>query len=303
MNKVLLAKFLAAFSALSAGFAIVATRLIIAETEPVTLAFLRFSIGAVCLIPFLIVGFRRNPIVRADWLPVLLLGITLFGIFTWLFSSSLKYTTAAHGAVGLASLPIVTLILAWLFGREQMSRIKIFSVVLAFLGVTVAVSDSLFAEAAGKDLLLGDILMLLATLAVAVYTVFAKPYIARYGPFFFTALAMVVGVTSLAFVVGYNGGLSAWPQFSPLGWWLLIFLGVIGGAIQFTAYIWALRWIPPSQAGIALTLTPISAFIIAWPALGEPITIEAVIGLALVLTAIFLINRTPPEGRIKIEPG
>ena len=185
MNKVLLAKFLAAFSALSAGFAIVATRLIIAETEPVTLAFLRFSIGAVCLIPFLIVGFRRNPIVRADWLPVLLLGITLFGIFTWLFSSSLKYTTAAHGAVGLASLPIVTLILAWLFGREQMSRIKIFSVVLAFLGVTVAVSDSLFAEAAGKDLLLGDILMLLATLAVAVYTVFAKPYIARYGPFFF----------------------------------------------------------------------------------------------------------------------
>tara|TARA_B100000315_G_scaffold231288_1_gene242510 strand:+ start:973 stop:1872 length:900 start_codon:yes stop_codon:yes gene_type:complete len=294
MNKVLLAKFLAAFSALSAGVAIVATRLIITETDPVSLAFFRFGIGAVCLIPFLVAGFRRNPIARADWLPVLALGVTLFGIFSWLFSSSLKYTTAAHGAVGLASLPIVTLILAWLFGREKMSGMKLLSVVMAFLGVTVAVGDSLFAEAAGKDLLRGDILMLLATLTVAVYTVFAKPYIARYGPIFFTALAMLIGATSLAFVVGYNGGLSVWPQFSPVGWWLLLFLGVIGGAIQFTAYIWALRYIPPSQAGIALTLSPISAFIIAWPVLGEPITVQAVIGLVLVLTAIFLINRTPP---------
>jgi drug/metabolite transporter (DMT)-like permease len=295
MNKVLLAKFLAAFSALSAGVAIVATRFVIAETEPVTLAFLRFGIGAICLLPFLIHGFRRNPIAREDWLPVLALGVTLFGVFTWLFSGSLKYTTAAHGAVGLASLPIMTLILAWLFGREKMSGMKILSVIMAFLGVTVAVSDSLFAETAGKDLLRGDILMLLAALTASIYTVFAKPYIARYGPFFFTSLAMAIGVASLTPMVWNIGGFSGLLQFSPLGWGALLFLGIIGGAIQFTAYIWALRWIPPTQTGIALTLTPISAFIIAWPVLGEPITIPAVIGLVLVLTAIFLINRTPPS--------
>ena len=295
MNKELLAKFFAAFSALSAGVAIVATRFVIEETEPVTLAFLRFGIGALCLSPFLFTGFRRNPIARADWLAVLLLGIILFGVFTWLFSASLKYTTAAHGAVGLASLPIITLILAWLFGREKMTGTKILSVIIAFLGVTVAVSDSLFSDTAGSDQLLGDILMILAALAASIYTVFAKPYIARYGPIFFTSLAMAIGVASLAPMVWYAGGFTGLLNFTPLGWGALLFLGIIGGAIQFTSYIWALRHISPSQTGIALTLSPISAFIIAWPVLGEPITVQAVIGLALVLTAIFMINRTPAK--------
>jgi len=293
MNKALLAKFLAAFSALSAGVAIVVTRFIIAETEPVTLAFLRFGIGAICLTPILVMGYRRNPIAREDWLPVIGLGVMLFSVFAWLFSSSLKYTTAAHGAVGLATLPIITLFMAWIFGRESMTRIKMFCVILAFIGVTVAVSDSLFSEAAGSNQLLGDVLMLLAALAASIYTVFAKPYLARYGPLFFTSLAMLIGVACLAIVVGFSDGFSSFPPFTALNIWLLLFLGVIGGAIQFTAYIWALRWIAPSQAGIALTLTPISAFIIAWPVLGEPITFEAVIGLILVLTAIFLINRQP----------
>ncbi len=291
MNKVLLANLLAAFSALGAGVAIVATRFIIDETDPATLAFLRFGIGAICLLPFLIAGFRRQSIPPADWLPIVLLGVLFFGVFSWLLNASLQYTTAAHGAVGLATMPILTLLLASMFGRETMTRIKLLSVFLAFVGVTVAVSDSLFTAPAGPNQLLGDGLMLLAAFTAAVYSIFAKPYIARYGAIFFTALAMVIGVASLAVVVGYTGGLSAWPQFSPLTWGVIIFLGVVGGAIQFASFIWALRWISASRAGIALTLTPISAFLVAWPVLGEAITIQAVIGLILIITAIFLINR------------
>ena len=197
MNIVLAAKFLAAFSALIAGIVIVATRLIISETEPETLAFLRYGIGAVCLIPFLIAGFRRQPIARSDWLPVLLLGVVLFAVFPYFFNAALKYTTAAHGAVATAAAPIITLTLAWAFGRETMSGLKSFSVILAFLGVTLAVSDSLVTGEDGNDQLLGDVLMLLAALAVSIYTVFAKPYIERYGPIFFTAFMMLMIVSPL----------------------------------------------------------------------------------------------------------
>jgi len=291
MNKVLLAQLLAAFSALSAGVAIVATRFIIDETDPATLAFLRFGIGAICLAPFLVAGFRRQKVARSDWLAILALGILLFGIFTWLFNSSLQYTSAAHGAVGLATMPILTLLLAWMFGRESMTKVKLISVVLAFAGVTVAVSESLFDAPAGGNQALGDGLMLLAALSASVYTIFAKPYIARYGAIFFTALVMAIGVASLAVVVGYDGGLVEWPDFSPINWGIVILLGIVGGAIQFAAFIWALRWISASSAGIAMTLSPISAFLVAWPVLGEAITVQAVIGLILIVAAIFLINR------------
>ena len=116
MNTILLAKFFAAFSSLSAGIAIVATRLIIPDTDPETIAVLRFGIGALCLTPFLIVGFIRNPIANADWPKIVLLGILFFGLFAFLSNAALKYTTAAHGAIGLATSPIITLVLAWIFG-------------------------------------------------------------------------------------------------------------------------------------------------------------------------------------------
>ena len=56
MNHNYLAKFLAAFSALSAGISIVGTRLILPETDPQTMAVIRFGIGAVDAFSF---GFAK----------------------------------------------------------------------------------------------------------------------------------------------------------------------------------------------------------------------------------------------------
>ena len=293
MNYVLLAKFLAAFSSLSAGFSIVATRFVIPDTDPQSMAVIRFGIGALCLTPFLIAGFRRAPIAPADWPRIVLLGALLFGLFTYLFNASLTYTTAAHGAVGLATSPIITLVLAWFLGRESMTGLKMTCVVMAFLGVGVAVSDSLFDSGTGRDILIGDSLMLLAALTVSIYSIYAKPYIMKYGGVYFTSIVMLVGVLSLLVVSQAAGEPVRMPSFSVFDWWILVFLGVVGAAVQFAAYIWALGRISPATAGISLTLAPISAFIFAWPILGEAISIQAVIGLVLVVGSIVIMNRQP----------
>ena len=293
MNYVLLAKFLAAFSSLSAGFSIVATRFVIPDTDPQSMAVIRFGIGALCLTPFLIAGFRRAPIALADWPRVVLLGALLFGLFTYLFNASLTYTTAAHGAVGLATSPIITLVLAWFLGRESMTGLKMTCVVMAFLGVGVAVSDSLFDSGTGRDILIGDSLMLLAALTVSIYSIYAKPYIMKYGGVYFTSIVMLVGVLSLLVVSQLAGEPVRMPSFSVFDWWIMVFLGVVGAAVQFAAYIWALGRISPATAGISLTLAPISAFIFAWPILGEAISIQAVIGLVLVVGSIVIMNRQP----------
>ncbi len=293
MNYVLLAKFLAAFSSLSAGFSIVATRFVIPDTDPQSMAVIRFGIGALCLTPFLIVGFRRAPIALADWPRIILLGALLFGLFTYLFNASLTYTTAAHGAVGLATSPIITLVVAWFLGRESMTGLKMTCVVMAFLGVGVAVSDSLFDSGTGRGILIGDSLMLLAALTVSIYSIYAKPYIMKYGGVYFTSIVMLVGVLSLLVVSQAAGEPVRMPSFSVFDWWILVFLGVVGAAVQFAAYIWALGRISPATAGISLTLAPISAFIFAWPILGEAISIQAVIGLVLVVGSIVIMNRQP----------
>ncbi|MDG2033447.1 MAG: DMT family transporter [Rhodospirillales bacterium] len=293
MNYIHWAKLLAAFSSLSAGISIVGTRLILPETDPQSMAAIRFGIGALCLMPFLVVGFCKNPIAPTDWPPVIFLGALFFGLFTFLFNASLALTTAAHGAVGLATSPIITLVLAWVLGREGMTKMKMICVVLAFLGVAVAVSDSLVATASGTDILIGDSLMLLAALTVSIYTIYAKPYIMKYGGIYFTAVVMAIGVIALIAASPLVGFPIQVPDFTNAEWGVMLFLGVIGAAVQFAAFIWALGRIPPSTVGITLTLTPISAFIFAWPVLGEVISYQALVGLLFVVTAIIIMNRQP----------
>ena len=60
MNKVVLANIAAAISALSAGLSIVATRFIINETDPISLAFFRYFIATIFLLPILYLGLRKQ---------------------------------------------------------------------------------------------------------------------------------------------------------------------------------------------------------------------------------------------------
>ena len=290
MNKVILANIAAAISSISAGISIVATRLIIYETNPISLAFFRYFIAATCLLPILYLGLRKKKISPNHILPIIILGALLYSLFPWGFSASLKYTTAAYGAIALATMPIFTLIIACIFQKEVLTKPKIFGVGLAFFGVTIAVNVSWSGRVLSEDDLLGISLMLAAGVCAAIYSTFSKSLILIYGPILFTAMSITIGMLLLSPIAYTVDTFSSLPKFSDVAWISLIFLGVIGGALQFTAYTWALVWLTPTRTAIYLTLTPISAIILAYILLNEKITPEALTGLVFVLTAIFLLN-------------
>ena len=80
------------------------------------------------------------------------------------------------------------------------------------------------------------------------------------------------------------------PRFTQEGWIAVLFLGTFGGALQFSLFTWALRWLPPTRTVIYLTLNPISAMLLAVLLLNESLTLALVAGLALVLAGIFAGN-------------
>ena len=200
------------------------------------------------------------------------------------------YTTAAFGAIGLATLPIITLIIAFFFKRELLNRLKVMGVLIAFFGVVIAVSQSLDNSESNQNHIFGISLMVCAATIASIYSIFCKRYIMDYGPLFFSALSMLTGMLTLFPFVWLLRDLSIIVSLDYYAWISLIFLGVIGGAFQFTAYTWALKWLTPTRAAVYLTLNPISAIFIAYPVLGETITTSALIGLVCVLSAIFLVN-------------
>ena len=178
MNKSALANLAAATAALSAGGAVVATRLVIGETDPVALAFYRYLIAVICLAPLLPFVWPRSGVSAMDIGKIAALGALFFGFFPWAFSAALQYTTAARGAIGLATLPIQTLVVAALFGREVLTHNKVISVGLAFTGIAVVFGPEAVIGR-GTEYLRGDALMLLAVFAAAIYSVFSRATLER----------------------------------------------------------------------------------------------------------------------------
>ena len=93
------------------GTAVVATRHLAARLDPLTLAFCATALAGLCL-GAAFFGYRLPWIQPRDVLPVILLGTLLFAGFPALFNQALAWTTAARGALALATMPLLTLLLA-----------------------------------------------------------------------------------------------------------------------------------------------------------------------------------------------
>ncbi len=296
-----LANMAAATAALSAGVSVVATRYVVGETDPVSLAFYRYVVAGLCMLPLLAVLWPKDGIRHIEIGKIALCGALFYGFFPWAFSAALDFTTGARGAIGLATIPIQTLVVAALFGKEALTLRAVVSVLLAFTGIAAVFGPEAL-SADRPDLLTGDFLMLLAGFSAALYSVFGRPTLMRNGPLFVTALAMVFGCLFLMPVAWAVNDAVFRPDFTGAGWGAVLFLGTLGGAIQFSLFTWALRWLPPSRTVIYLCLNPISAMALSAGLLGEPVTLMLLVGLVLVLGGVLAANLKPRASAAVADP-
>ncbi|MCZ6828707.1 MAG: DMT family transporter [Gammaproteobacteria bacterium] len=145
------------------------------------------------------------------------------------------------------------------------------AVTLAFTDVAIVFGPESI-NVVGSDYLLGDGLMLFGAFNAAIYSVFSRSLLGRYGSTFVTTLAILFGVLALFPAALVTGSVDQLPPFTREACLALLFLGTLGGTVQFLLFSWALRWLRPTQAVIYLTLSPISAMFLAVVMLGEQVT-------------------------------
>lgn len=284
-----LAPLAAASVGIQVGAAMVATRFVVGESGPATLAMMRYAIGALCLLPML--HWQKQPMRFAgrDILPIAGLGIVQFGLLIALLNYGLSYISAARAALLFASFPLLTMIVAALLGRERLSLAKTAGVLLTMLGVGLALGEKVFA-ASSADHWIGEAAVLLAALCGAVCSVLYRPYLQRYPTLPVGAFAMLASVAFLALLAAQEGAFSGWSGYSGTGWAAVVFIGVSSGIFYFV-WLWALRHASPTKVTIFLGLSPVTAALLGTLLLNEPFTLPLLGGLAAVLTGLWLAHR------------
>ena len=276
----------AVLTGIQVGAALVASRYVIDQTSPSVLALLRYAIGFLCLLPsFLLIS--RQGFNAKDILPISLLGVFQFGVLVALLNYAVQYLPSAQVALIFSTFPLQTLVLAFLFGKEDVSLRKLLAVLLTILGVAVTLWPDLVASEENGLHLPAVIAVLLSAFTGALCSIFYRPFLDRYPAQNVSLLAMAASVLALAVYSGSLGELTNITDINLSGWYAVLFIGISSG-VGYFAWLWALKYMPPTRVTMFLSLGPISSAILGGLLLSEPITLSLILGIFLVVSGLII---------------
>jgi drug/metabolite transporter (DMT)-like permease len=136
--------------------------------------------------------------------------------------------------------------------------------------------------------------MAAATLCMALYNVWSRPFIQRSSALGFLTAGMAVGGGALILISGLSGGARQIAQFGAGDWIAALYLAAGGGALAFFLWVYALQHASPTRVANTMAVNPLVAALLAAFLLGEPLTFNLAAGLAAVFAGIFVATTERP---------
>jgi drug/metabolite transporter (DMT)-like permease len=257
---------------------------------PIELTILRF-IPVALIFGILLLTTHRVAfwqMVRRDWLGLVLLGLSGVVAYNLALNTGESRVPAGTASLIISLNPAFTFILSVVFLRERPTIKKAMGLAIAFLGLYVIVRYA-SNQQIDFNYLRYVFITMLAPLCWAIYTILGKPLVARYPPLIVVGGAMIAAVIPLLFFI--RGSLIAKLPTLPLSAWLSIaFLSLACTVFGFVIWFRALQRMEASQAASFVYLEPLFGVSFSKLLLDEPITPALLIGAALLIGGVYLIN-------------
>jgi drug/metabolite transporter (DMT)-like permease len=240
--------------------------------------------------------YKQTPLPRGrEWRPLLLLSFLNFVMSNGLSTWGVKYISAGLGSIMGAIFPLWLVVIGFFTQKEKMSGKAIGGLLLGFAGVCIIFYDHL-SDFLDPDFRFGIILSLIATWTWAFATLYTKKQATRFNPYFSLGIQMLLSGMLLTFftqVTGWSVPLASIPFNS---WMVLGYLVFFGSVLSFIAYLYALQHLPTEQASIYAYVNPVVALLCGALLFDERITIYILIGGAITLLGVWLVNKAFKTG-------
>lgn len=224
-------------------------------------------------------------VTRRDWIRLAWLGLIGHCFYQYLFVGGLARTSVANGALLVSSTPIVITLFSSLTGKERIGALHWAGTVLSLLGIYVIVGRG--AQVSGASLI-GDAMLLAAVVCWAIYTIGARPLMARHSPVGVTALSMLIGTLVYLPLAAPNLSRVPWVDISAIIWIKLVYSSLFAICVAYTIWYAAVRAIGNARTSVYSNLLPIVAMLSAFLWLHEPLGLANLVGAAAVLAGVAL---------------
>jgi len=275
------------------GASFVASKMVLQDLSPTTLVWLRFLLGVVVLGITVIIRKQFTLPNKKEWAYFALLGFLGITFHQWLQSNALQTSEAGTSAWIVSTSPVFIALLGWILLKESLDWTKTLGILLAFCGVLVIISKGdLGSLSIGKFGAPGDKLILISSVSWAVFSVLSRRGLQSYPASLMMFYVMIFGwlFTSVLFLPAR--GFLELSNLKLNGWIAVVFLGIFCSGLAYIAWYDALKALSAAQTGAFLYIEPLITVVVAFFILGETITAASLIGGAVTLFGVWLVNRT-----------
>jgi drug/metabolite transporter (DMT)-like permease len=240
-------------------------------------------------------GDVKLPRGRDLW-AIVALGLLGNVLYQNLFIFGLAHTRAGTASVLLAGSPIITALLSAQVGHEKVKAKAWIGIIIAIAGIVFVVfAGGSTTDSAGTDSLLGDVLLLGATTAWAVYTVGSRNLVAKYGPIAVTAVGLWAGTIGLILL-----GIPALTKvdFSTLSagvWGSMLYSGAFSLGLAYIFWYYGVRVLGNTRGSAFSNLAPVVSLLAAWPMLGEAPRLWQFVGAGVIIGGVTMTQTSHVE--------
>lgn len=251
---------------------------------------LRFAMASVAMLMAILLTGNNLKVSSGDGWRLFGLGLLANTVYQSLFIIGMNSTRTGNAALIVSTTPLFTAVISRIRKQEYFTASGIAGLVLAFAGIVLIILSSHDEIEIGKTVL-GDCLLLGATLSWALYTVGTKRFMHKYGAMKATALMMITGTPILLLISAPSFLRQDWPAIRPLAWGGLTFSALLAIALAYIIWNHSVRKIGSTRTAIYSNIVPVVAMLVAWVALGEMPTFGQFAGAIIIFTGLYLVRR------------
>ena len=267
----------------------VVSKYVLDYIPPMTLLAVRLVIGGAALL--LVMAASRTPRVGVRDLPrMALLGLVGFGISLAAQFIGTRLSSASHGAVITSVTPAFILVFAATLLKERITWAKVAAVGIATAGVLLVVEQPEGFRLEARAFW-GDLLLLVAGITWALYTVLGRLAANRYPPVTVTTYATLTGILWVLPAIPVELRGITWQPLPAAVWWGTLYLGVVSTAVAF--YLWnkGFTLMDAATGSLFFFAQPVVGAALGWLLLGERLSARFLLGTAVIIAGGVLATR------------
>lgn len=264
------------------------SRLAVGEISPASLTFLRWVVVASFMFSLTWRGLREHwPVLKPRLGYLALMGTLGYTAYNTLLYWSAHTTTALNISIINAAMPAMIFGGALLVFGQPVRPLQWVGMLISMAGVLITAAKGDLATLLTLTISPGDLLIFIATVLYAGYSVLLRNRPVVPSLVFFAALAPAAAVSSV-FLLGAEvlAGEFFWPSWK--GWLILVFVAIFPSLLSQIFFIRAVELIGPGRAGLFTNLMPLFGAGFAMLILGEQLAPYHVAALVLVIGGILL---------------